>query len=948
MRFTWVVAAAWGLGGSSIAQTSRVEWPQVTNEAKPWTRWWWMGSAVDEKGLSAAMEAYRKAGLGGVEVTPIYGVRGEESRFIEYLSSDWVGKFMYTLKEADRLGLGVDLANASGWPFGGPWIDESTASKNFVSRTYTLQGGQRLQETVSYEQKPMARMQSRKKVDVSDLKYPLSANQPTQEFAFAQVRYQKMLPLVCLTAHKKVGDTFVKTVELTDKVHEGRLDWTAPEGEWVLCALFMGDHGKMVERAGLGGEGWVIDHFSEEALRTYLKKFDEAFAGRDLSGLRYYFNDSYEVDDASGQSNWTPEFFAEFKRLQGYDLQPYIPALLGLDKPGLNTRVLYDYRMTISHLLLERYTKGWEKWAANQGKGIRNQAHGSPANLLDLYAASDVPEVEGAKFTNLKFASSASHVTGKKLTSSETCTWLNDHFLSTLGDAKTNMDKYLLAGVNHMFYHGTTYSPQDAPWPGWLFYAAVHFTPANSFWEDFDALNRYVARAQSFLQAGRPANDVLLYFSIADRWSEPVVKGRLLDHFHTDKFMEGMSMDECAAFLTDKGFAWDAISDRQLHDVASKGDRLVSGGNLYRTIVVPATTLIPAETFARLMALVESGATVLFHRHLPSDVPGLSKLDESRKQLKELTSKLSFVNQGGAEVASYGKGKVVLSSELATLMAMAQVAPEPMVAQGLQCIRRVKTDGHSYYFVKNPRRETFQGWVTLGEACTSAALYNPMTGLSGVAKTREKDGKTEVYMQFAPDESFVVETFGDKCQGKPYVFYRPSGKEQVPDGEWKLTFVKGGPDLPAPLTTPVLKSWTEWGTDYERFSGTAEYVMTLPKLPSAEAWRLCIDEVHESASVFVNGQYVGSLLNAPYTLDIPASMLKGQDELKIRVSNLMANRIIDLDKRGVVWRKFYNTNFNAIQKENVGKDGCFTTLGWTPKVSGLCGRVTLIPLSPVE
>ena len=83
----------------------------------------------------------------------------------------------------------------------------------------------------------------------------------------------------------------------------------------------------MVERASPGGEGNVIDHFSEHAISEYLKKFDEAFAGYDLSYLRCYFNDSYEVDDAVGCANWTPDFLKEFKRVCGYDLKQYLPAL---------------------------------------------------------------------------------------------------------------------------------------------------------------------------------------------------------------------------------------------------------------------------------------------------------------------------------------------------------------------------------------------------------------------------------------------------------------------------------------------------------------------------------------------------------------------------------------------------------------------------------------------
>ena len=55
------------------------EWPSVPNEARPGTRWWWMGSAVDENNLTTNMKEYACAGLGELEITPIYGVQGNEA-----------------------------------------------------------------------------------------------------------------------------------------------------------------------------------------------------------------------------------------------------------------------------------------------------------------------------------------------------------------------------------------------------------------------------------------------------------------------------------------------------------------------------------------------------------------------------------------------------------------------------------------------------------------------------------------------------------------------------------------------------------------------------------------------------------------------------------------------------------------------------------------------------
>lgn len=49
------------------------EWPNLSNTTKPWTRWWWMGNAVDKKNLKHLLEEYKAAGLGGLEIAPIYG-----------------------------------------------------------------------------------------------------------------------------------------------------------------------------------------------------------------------------------------------------------------------------------------------------------------------------------------------------------------------------------------------------------------------------------------------------------------------------------------------------------------------------------------------------------------------------------------------------------------------------------------------------------------------------------------------------------------------------------------------------------------------------------------------------------------------------------------------------------------------------------------------------------
>lgn len=932
-------------GAARGAQTSApLAWPRVTSQSKPWTRWWWLGSAVNRRDLSAALAQYERAGLGGLELTPIYGVRGEERRFIDFLSPEWVGMLEHTLREANRLGLGVDMATGTGWPFGGPWVDARDACKDLEVKSWEVRGGARLGEPVRFVQKPFVRAVGRRP-DIRDLREPVGANPNLQELALDQVRFEKPLPLQALTAHSDGGET----LDLTPRVRpDGTLDWVAPAGRWRLYGLFQGWHGKMVERAAPGGEGNVIDHFSAEALNNYLGKFDRAFAGRDVRSLRAFFNDSYEVDDAEGQSDWTPRLFEEFRARRGYDLRQHLPALVGEQGGETRARVLHDFRETVSDLLLERFTAPWREWAHRRGAVVRNQSHGSPANILDLYAASDIPETEGTDIVRMKFASSAANVTGKTLASAETVTWLDEHFVSSLGDVKRAVDLNFLGGINHVVYHGLAYSPPGDPWPGRLFYAAVHFEPTNPQWEDFPALNRYIARAQSFLQQGRADNDVLLYYPVHDMWMEPGEE-RLI---HVGGGHDVGITQTDAQNLLDAGYAFDLVSDRQLAGVTYANGSLRAGGLGYKVIVLPETRFIPSETFEKLTALARQGATVVVRKSLPSDVPGLNNLDGRRDALRRLTSQLDFsdTQTPGVRAASVGAGRFLLGEDLTKLLAHAGTRREAMVEQGLRFTRR-QYRGGEYYFILNRGAAPFEGWVKLASGARSAALFDALTGEAGLAAKRPAPGGgLEVYLQLAPGESRVVKTVNSFALGRSFPYFKSAGSPRRLSGEWSVQFVEGGPTLPAALRLGELNSWPRLDGDaYKSFSGTARYTLTFNKPQGTNGdWLLDLGRVAESARVRLNGRDLGTLITAPFRVGVPGALLRDANTLEVDVSNLALNRVIDMERRGVRYKKFYNTNFPARRPENRGADGLFDATKLAPRDSGLLGPVTLTPVEPVR
>ena len=126
----FLFVAVQSINCQSIESNSTLSyWPEITQEAKPWTRWWWMGSAVNEGEINRLLKEYSARGFGGVEITPIYGVKGVENNYIDFLSPQWMNMLSETVNAAGQYQMGVDMNTGTGWPFGGPHISSEHAAK---------------------------------------------------------------------------------------------------------------------------------------------------------------------------------------------------------------------------------------------------------------------------------------------------------------------------------------------------------------------------------------------------------------------------------------------------------------------------------------------------------------------------------------------------------------------------------------------------------------------------------------------------------------------------------------------------------------------------------------------------------------------------------------------------------------------------------------------------
>src|SRR5262249_13111226 len=110
--------------------------------------------------------------------------------------------------------------------------------------------------------------------------------------------------------------------------------------------------------------------------------------------------------------DWTPNFLAEFQKRRGYDLRPYLPALVG-DIGDKTREIRHDWGQTLTELFNDNFDTQFKDLAHKYNTRFRIQAYGSPSAGLFSYASADLPEGEGYQwhgYRATRYASSASHL----------------------------------------------------------------------------------------------------------------------------------------------------------------------------------------------------------------------------------------------------------------------------------------------------------------------------------------------------------------------------------------------------------------------------------------------------------------------------------------------------------------------------------------------------------
>jgi hypothetical protein len=899
--------------------------------AKPMTRWWWFGGAVTPEEITRELVFMKEAGLRGAEIQPVYPVAVDDPargiRNIPYFTEDWYAVLRHAVREARRLELQLDFTLGSGWPYGGPFIPTSLAARRL-------------------------RVLSQDAVGPSDFVWDLTPQLTGDDRVVAVVATPVQTTTILDARRSRVLADQPKP-ETSQGVRRGSFVRTRiEEGIWRVMAFLDSPTGQQVKRPTLGMEGSVLDHHSREAAALFLRSAGDRVmdALRDAADPPFHsvFCDSLEVYGA----DWTKDFLAEFAKRRGYDLAPWLPALWH-DAGEETPHVRHDAHLTLSELNLEYFFEPLVAWAQSRGMKARIQAHGAPGDVMQAYGRAHIPEGENiflgdryqVNLRHRRLASSAAHLYGKPLASSETYTWLRTPlFVTTLEQMKPATDAVLLDGLNHIVNHGYSYSPPQAGEPGWSFYASTEANHTSPWWRHYPHLARYVQRACALLQAGVAVNPVAVYLPIADLYARFGAGG-----LHIDVEAEGLIDAALFAGLRQGGYDFDLVHDHALAALAKvEGGELRAGTARYSVVIVPSARFVPPETAARLAELARAGGHVVFVERLPEGAAGLNEREQRDARVRQTLEALWGTAPGVGETAPVGTGSATLVADVAAALArLRSLLPpdfeivEPGTGEAAARDAAVENVGFvhrrrgrcDWYFVANVSDRTQQLRVRFAVGhrapqrldLEAGTIAERLVYTYGTGNGRET---TDVELRLEPFESCCV-VFGTGREGPvltrtrfpgrlaietngpaitvsglapangDYVLERPSGRphhilvDDLPSaidvrGPWTLSLGAG-----APVPLDALRSWTDL-PEGRSYSGWATYETELEFSGPRDGieWVLDLGTVHETAEVVLNGQMLGAAWKGLRRVACGAALRAGRNRLKVDVANVWIHAVL--------------------------------------------------------
>jgi len=871
---------------------------------RPFVRWWWNGDKVEKEEITRELRLMKDAGIGGVEINPIkFPARTDDLNkpSVQWLSPEWIDLLDYTLKEAAALDITCDLIVGSGWPFGAEYLEGDERSQTVVIATHKLEGPD------DYE--------------ISMFDFFKEAD-PAVSSPFPG----RLMELMAVKLAPDPLHSLDEAKDLTDQVKGETLRIRIPKGKYVLFGLVKVKGSMEVINGAPGANGPVLNHYNEAAVKKYLNHMSGTIQKQigPLAGrVRSFFTDSMELEGA----NWSPDMETEFKKRRGYDLMPYLPFTMfktgsmgniydfdygaGL-APGLKDiieRVRYDFDLTKTELVTERFIKCFTDWCRENKVLSRVQAYGRGYHPLEGSFTIDLPECEtwikygigkelseadyhtGRAYSMInKYVSSAAHLKGKKHISCEELTNTDMVFNDTLEIMKTAGDQSAISGVTHPVFHGFNYSPLQAPFPGWIRYGSF-INERNTWWPWFRRFTDYKARLSALLQQGTMFADIAVLPPVTDMWS---VDGAQNEPFPSLMYPNWLPL--IWESIHQNGSACDYVSEQVIRDAEMKNGRMIYGPRSYHTLFLVQVERIDPATVAKLFDFLSTGGRIFCIETYPVRSPGLK--DSSRRdkevadwvtRMKTFTDRFILVRRPESNFLQWYRD---IQEEY-------NLAPYVRIDRPTSFVSQVRYQAGDidWLFITNTDLTNAHS-ITILPAKELAAgrkawIWDAETG----ERYYVGEGGKKLTLDLGTGDSRLV--VFDKEQKGPAWDPLPAAAvtSSTVTGAWTLEFHH----LDGSVRTAAMKTLSDLkdNPDFVSFSGTVIYRITV-SADNGVLWKYCnLGKVAGISGLTVNGKDAGIQWYGRRIYRIDNLLQSGENVLEIKVITTMGNYMKTLKDNGI-------------------------------------------------
>lgn len=865
---------------------------------RPFVRWWWNGNKIEKTELARELKLLKDAGIGGVEINPISFPSNTDDMGIssvDWLSDEWIDLLEFTLEEAKKLNMTCDLIAGTGFPFGAEFLEGEERAQVVVTAVKKIEGPIKTEISV---------FDIFKEADPATLS-PYSG------------RKMELLEL------QLVPDPLIsmdQIINIENQVFDDVLQINLPKGKFAVYALVKIDGFMKVIQGAPGGRGPVLNHYNEKAVTKYLNRITNAIQNRigPLSPfVRSFFIDSLEMEGA----NWNSDMMAEFQKRRGYDLYPYLPFILFKTGRMGNTisltyavnvsaeieimlnRMRYDFEYTKAEIFRERFSNNFIKWCRENNIKSRAQAYGRGHFPLEGSFEMDIPEgetwmkygigeeISEADFTKYpwhlgrgntminKSVSSAAHLKGKKLISSEELTNTDMVFNESLELFKIAGDQSTISGITHPIFHGFNYSPKTASFPGWITYGG-YFNERNTIWPYFKHYTDYRARQSALLQQANFFADIAIMAPTGDMWSE---FGAQMEPFPT-KVTPSYQMLVWES-IHQNGNACDYVSEQVIAEAGFKNGCMTYGDRKYHTLFLIAVKSITPKTAQKLYDFVKAGGRIFCIEYYPEQSLGWLNHKKNDLDVKYWIEKLNkypkqfiFLDKPSANFKAWYTG---IQEKYNITPYLKIAAPNTLVTQV-----RYQTKDTEILIINNASAHKS---IDLDATFSSEITANKQPWIWDAAsgdkfKLDLKNGQLKLKLAPADSRIFVFnkDKFGEKWNPIPEI----EGNSTPLNALWDVIFYH----MDGTVKSQTFKTLTDLKDlpDFTHFAGTVSYKTTLNLNPTNLHY-LDLGKVFGIAELIVNNENLGTKWYGRRAYSLKNFLKTGKNTIEVKVTTVMLN-----------------------------------------------------------